>query len=158
MRPLILAGLLLAQFVGTGLPITKNRKAPDPTAACNVNKNPTVICPSSITKDAPFAMLGGATLYGGDNLSFPGEAGCPVVRHEVWITPTGSAYNVGSLEASWNQTVLTSAALSPNPTITLTTAEWTAMGSPAVVDMWLRSYTPNDFDANGDYCVTSVDP
>jgi hypothetical protein len=155
MRSLILAGLLLAQFVGTGVPITKQQRKPhDATAACNVNKLPTVICPGSITKDVPFAMLGGATLYGGD--FGLGEVGCPVVRHEVWITPTGSAYSAGSLEASWNQTVLTSAAPSPNPTITLTTAEWTAMGSPAVIDMWLRSYTPNDFDANGDYCVTIV--
>lgn len=151
MRLLILGGLLLAQFVGTGLPITKDRRVTPAPVNCNVNKFPSPLCPGSISVDTPFGFFG-ATLYGGD--FGLGEVGCPSVRHEIVVVGTGGAIGTGVIIDSWSQTVLTSASASPARNPTLTSAQHVGIGSPAVVDIYLRSWTPNDFSSKADYCTT----
>jgi len=123
---------------------------------CTVLKSPSPISAGFYTTDIPGTL--GGTLNGGDIL---GEAGCPVVRHEIIVLANGGGPPPATpvpitVVDSWNQVVLTSAAISRS--ITISTALSGFLGDPGVVEVWLRSYTAGDFSYREDYCVTTLVP
>lgn len=156
MRALLVAAFV-AQILGPNLSIERPLVVPGFPPDCTVLKLPAIVCPATINLDVAFSPA--VTIFGGDNLVFAGEAGCPVVRHELYITPNGSAPAAGVLEDSWAQVELVGPTIvSPARTITLTTAQHSGMGSPGTVDVYARSYTPDDFAFKEDFCTTAVLP
>lgn len=167
MRALWIALLLLLPLSpGEEFPPGGQPFPPEPAGTscvpCQVFKLPSPTCSGpDIVLDAleeePQAF---SQLYGGDNLVFPGEAGCANVRHEVVVVTSGNDPDVdGLVKVSWDQTVL----VGPDPpavplTWTLTTAEYNAMPPPPglpSVDIWMRSYTCSGA-VTGEFCSLPV--
>lgn len=122
-----------------------------PLVACTVNKFPGIVCPSQVDVDVEMSYT--ISLYGGD--FGLGEAGCPVVRHEIIFVASGGDPDSGEVIDSWNQYVLTSA-LGIVRNAIVTWAQWDAQGQPVVGDFYVRSFTPGDLTSKADYCQTLV--
>lgn len=147
-------GLLRLRKLGAWLRRVTGRarwSATSPLVACNVNKFPSIVCPATVFVDVPDNFT--YSLYGGD--FGLGEAGCPVVRHELRFVATGGDPDTGEILDSWSQTVLTSV-VGLVRSATMTWAQWNNQGQPAVGDFYIRSYTPGDLTFKEDWCVTST--
>jgi hypothetical protein len=147
----------LAIGAGIGATFLRGPGAGDQSGCvhCNVLKLPVVSAPGSITRDVQYTQ--GGTIYGGDFAAL-GDAGCATVRHEIRFTSladTTTPFTANNqLAAAWDEIVLDNAPVSQ--AVTFTTAMWTALGSEGAVNIWIVSYTCDDFDINYDYGTSGV--
>lgn len=122
--------------LGVGIPeYILGRK--DVCNECVVLKVPAPVAPASVTPDVEFTVTG--AIYGGDFFGL-GELGCPNVSHEIVICEFSGDPDVTGIQLdAWAEDVLESSPVS-RP-VTMTTAQHTALGSPAVIEIYIFSYT-----------------